>query len=699
MPVSVNQPRRQRDSLEKALTELAAAALPMHFSDEMAVKRYRAAMRSPKRTRATGFSGQLAVWRPDDESQVILRATKERMVFTLDLHHPIGAAIMTVSYDIDMGVLGAVSVETMEGNRRAFKEIVREWIDEIEDDDPEIEDDDPEVSVASLLDFLGAGKGDPDDAPPPPSAADAKRVLAIVKGIARDLARGQPTLPPDADRDWLIANCQVLWPVLDGYVAACQAKRRNDETIAAWLHVLVPVLRQLRLSHEAGYAWAPGMIADYQSRVRQLGQDRTLQEGDWFPLTTALTEAGIRLSEEDRHAMAEIGMGAHLTTPEEAAATLSQMLDQVARDVETPFAFAEAFGEILSVVPSELGSFLAFEIARSPHEILREALPLLLLDSNVAIRRGVASAMRQAAQSGDLSPLSLRRAIAVRSWLPEVERPVVDEAIRLVRLKGVEPAPWPAAMPARFIASIVDGGGSCSVVAFSQGKGKAGGFVGGTLLKQGVGVADVWCEGDRSRRDMEGVEALLVREMHSVPVTRAFADAAIQHALATGAANGAPPKAALLEAAERLGGSDWKDRGLDVGAEARALFAALPDDIRQPARVEKLLQRGAELIHEPWAESWFEDTPEVRQVLASLRGAKAADRARRLLTETMPATRAVWTERFVLMAMRAAATTDRKAAAQLPALTVLAEATAGPRPLSEIPMMAEIARATVRAVG
>ena len=69
-----------------------------------------------------------------------------------------------------------------------------------------------------------------------------------------------------------------------------------------------------------------------------------------------------------------------------------------------------------------------------------------------------------------------------------------------------------------------------------------------------------------------------------VRVDKAFVDTLVQHAIGTAVERGAVPPALLLEMAEILGGTEWKDRRLDVKAEADRLFdlldnssAALPD--------------------------------------------------------------------------------------------------------------------------
>ena len=75
--------------------------------------------------------------------------------------------------------------------------------------------------------------------------------------------------------------------------------------------------------------------------------------------------------------------------------------------------------------------------------MLRDAVPLLLLDDDSAVRTAAARALEQIAHPDTLSPDSLRRAIAVRNWIPAADRPPLDAAIRKARLAGVETGAWP----------------------------------------------------------------------------------------------------------------------------------------------------------------------------------------------------------------------------------------------------------------
>jgi hypothetical protein len=68
------------------------------------------------------------------------------------------------------------------------------------------------------------------------------------------------------------------------------------------------------------------------------------------------------------------------------------------------------------------------------------------------------------------------------------------------------------------------------------------------------------------------------------------------------------------------------------------------------------------------------------------------------MTEILPAKRAEWAERFLVLALWCQAAAEAKQRARARDLVLVAHALAGEDPLGEIPMMAVIAANTVRAM-
>ena len=98
------------------------------------------------------------------------------------------------------------------------------------------------------------------------------------------------------------------------------------------------------------------------------------------------------------------------------------------------------------------------------------------------------------------------------------------------------------------------------------------------LLRLGTGVVDTWADHDLSRGKINKLlrEAKMAASIFRVE--KPFIDTMVQHAIGTAVEQNAAPPAMLLEMAELLGGTEWKERRLDTKAEADRLFNALAEN-------------------------------------------------------------------------------------------------------------------------
>jgi hypothetical protein len=181
-----------------------------------------------------------------------------------------------------------------------------------------------------------------------------------------------------------------------------------------------------------------------------------------------------------------------------------------------------------------------------------------------------------------------------------------------------------------------------------------------------------------------------------VRVDRDFVDTVVQHGIGTAVERESAPPAMLLEMAEFLGSTGWKDRPLDVAAEAKRLFNALDPADRTPEGVEAGLAHGMDWIAEDDVfSSWFEDGPQVKQVLAQVPRTDQIAMIALVMNEILPDRRADWAERFLMMALWSAARGD--AGVKTRDLVLVAHGLVGDGPIGAIPAMAIIALQTVRA--
>ena len=132
------------------------------------------------------------------------------------------------------------------------------------------------------------------------------------------------------------------------------------------------------------------MLDDYQEEVRDLAEAKVLDNHeDLFAMVAALGHAKVPIKPELSEAL--MGSGPELpdSVPPEQALDLAvrPLIDELARSVTSPFEVMEAMSETAAVTPPALRCFMAHELALSPHAIMRDAVPLMLLDADAEVRQ------------------------------------------------------------------------------------------------------------------------------------------------------------------------------------------------------------------------------------------------------------------------------------------------------------------------
>ncbi len=685
-----------RAEIDESLFLLAEMLLSDFFFDEDKEQEYKLKL---SKNRPTGSGSVLldesTIDTDEGEATLRIEALRNWTQFRVVIQHPDFDATVEGTWSFENETLEPAKVTALKGDLEDVEIGVEMLIQEIEGplDDEEFagfmesleEDDDDESPLI----------GDDPTEPPDATSIDRNRVKAIAKRIAR--AR-EPDIN-DEDRSWLEQTPQVLPVITDQLVAAVGAPKRDEKLVLGYQMMLALALEFVRYRQDRGWEWADEMLGAYQQRLIALGKDSAVPQNDWFMMCGALTEARVPVSDIVATALADSGFkpDADGAPPEMMMRTLRGFMDELAHMVTSPFDVISALQNAGAVLPTALRGFMATELALSPHAVLRDAVPYMLLDDDSEVRSDAARALEQTAHPDTLSPDTLRRAIALRNWLPPGDRAALDAALRKARVAGTETGAWPAAATdLEFYASTIDGSGAQNVFAASR-SGKKGLFA-GILVRFGVGVIDTWIDLEVSRGKITKLLKEAQMEAACTRVDRSFVDTLVQHALGTSVARGAVPPAALLELAELLGGSEWKDRRLDIADEASSMFEALDPADRSAAGIAAGYARGLEWMTQGDAfSSYFEDGQEVKKALAGLPRSDKLGMTGLVLTQVLPSKRADWAERFLMMAKWYAAATDTKLRAKSRDLVLVAHGLAGDSPMEGIPIMAVIAMQTVQA--
>jgi hypothetical protein len=691
-------PRPEPDALNEGLLELAEMLLGAFFFDPDNEQLYKRALAEH---RPSGMGSVLVdedtIELPDATCRVRIEALRTLTRFRVTIAHPAFSATVEGTWSFENEELSQARF-TRTGDPETIESAVDAMIDALDgeglDDDEfadflqTLEDDDDDDQIPLI--------GDDPTEPPAATPLDRNRLKAIAKRVARH----RDAEISIEDRGWLEQTPQLLPVVTESLITAAGAAKPDQSLVQAYHTLLMAQLEFVRYRQDRGWDWADDMLDAFQQRLLAIGNADLIPREDWFTMCSALSEARVPIDDDVRIALAEAGFKPQEVDgpPEEMMRMVRHFMDELANMVSSPFEVVEALKGSGAALPAMLRSFMATELALSPHQILRDAVPMLLLDDDSSVRVAAAGALEQTAHPDTLSPEALRRAITVRNWVPASDRPPLDAAIRKARLAGVEIGAWPT--PNRdleFYATTVDGSGAQSILAASR-LAKTGLFA-GVLLRHGSGVVDGWADLQLSRGK---INKLLREAQMAAPTARvdkAYLDTMVQHAIGWSVARDTAPPSSLLEIAEVLGGAEWKDRRLDVKAEADRLFEALNAADRTSTGIKAGFARGMEwMACDDLFSSWFEDGPLVQKALAKLPRTNRAGMIALVLTEILPAKRAEWTERFLVLALWCQAAAEARQRVRARDLVLVAHALASDRPLGEIPMMAVIAANTVRAM-
>jgi hypothetical protein len=681
--------------VNEALLELAEMLLSDFFFDPENEQAYK---RKLSANRPTGSDGVLlyegTITLPEADCPVRIEGLRALTRLRVSVGHPEFTATVEGNWSFDNEELRQARF-TRTGDPEVIEEGVDAMIESLEGLD---------LNDEEFIDFLNGVEEDDRDAVPmigddptePPEATPLDRNR--LKAIAKRVARQRESVITIEDRAWLEQMPQML-PVITESLIAAAGPKRDDAMVLAYQTLLTAELEFVRYRQDRGWEWADDMLQAFQGRLIAIGNADTIPREDWFAMCSALSEARVPISEPFQTELADAGFKPEDMDepPEEMLRMVRHFMDELAGMVSSPFEVIDTLKGSGAMLPAPLRSFMATELALSPHQILRDTVPLLLLDDESTVRLAAARALEQTAHPDTLSSDTLRRAITIRNWIPVADRPALDAAIRKARLAGVEIGAWPAPNhDLELYASTIDGSGAQSILAASRAAKK--GLLAGVLLRHGIGVVDGWLDPDLSR----GKIAKLLREAQMAAPTarvgKAFLDTMVQHAIGASVEQDTVPPPSLLEIAEILGGAEWKDRQIDIKAEADRLFAALDPADRTPAAIEAGFAHGLEWMGDDEVfGSWFEDGPHVQKTLAKLPRTDKRGMTALVMTDILPARRAEWTERFLMMALWSEAAAEAKQRAKTRDLVLVAHALASDGPLEAIPVMTFIAAQTVHA--
>jgi hypothetical protein len=504
------------------------------------------------------------------------------------------------------------------------------------------------------------------------------------KKIATAIAKGRvPAFSPALDQ-YLDESPSEIFAAFDGASRHMPPMGTDASLAFGYLFLLQALLERLQYRIDQGYA--AELIATFQAEVAAQAEAGQIDETMLAYVSGALQQSNIPASPELVAVSAKQHAGDHEELPADIGIALQGLLQACGGD---PFALVGSLAESGHSMPEEARVAVGSGLATGANPEAREAAILFLLDSSPAVRRATAGALAGVASS--LSPGDLRRLIAMRNWRPESERTELDAIIRSALAAGIACVQWQAGSAETIIGTAIDGAATQAFLLISPaGRKKRI----SSILTKGR-IADAWSGEPETRRQIDAMMASVGMNLPAHAVSRSYLDRMFSHGLALTTDRGDAPPLGLLQVAETIGGADWQPARIDFREVLSELIADLPKTMRAPNAVADLLRKSGELVGlEEIEQSWFEDDPELAEVVARGRRRDHANLVSYVLQSSIARRRDEWAELLLRTAlwMREA---PAEANLSWRELAVVAKAIADGVDLTAIGLMRDIAERTI----
>jgi hypothetical protein len=455
--------------------------------------------------------------------------------------------------------------------------------------------------------------------------------------IAQAIAKGRPP-PFDAALDrYCESSPREIFAAFAGAARQMPPSGTDEPLAIGYLFLLQRLLEHLRYRTDQGYGDAAKLIADFQADVVAQVEAGNVNGRMLAFVGGALHQSKIPASPELTAASAKQGVdqSEDEPLPSDIHAALAGILEACGGD---PFMAVGSLMEGAHSMPAEARGALACALARSGHPDAPGAAVLFLLDPDSTVRRAVAGALAQVA--GSLTPVEVRRLIAMRNWRPENERAAVDVIVRKAREAGIDCAPWEAGSIEAIVATAVDGAASQGFLLISPtGRKKRM----SSLLIKG-GIADAWSGEPETPRRIEATIAAAGMDTPTLAVSRSYLERIVAHELANSIERQEAPPFGLLQVAETIG-ADWQPARMAFSETLTWLIAEVPKAMYEPAALASALRKSNHPVElRAVTRSWFEDDPQVTEAVKQARGRDHAKLATFLLQSAIARRRDRWAE-------------------------------------------------------
>lgn len=375
---------------------------------------------------------------------------------------------------------------------------------------------------------------------------------------------------------------------------------------------------------------------------------------------------------------------------------LSENLQNIAREIASEGGSAydlfNSMDTMMAAVPEEIQASLANHIATMEGPFFERCALFTLLSSSDLVQEATLGGLFERLDASDLKTETLTLLPMIRGWFSSgPAQAALDELIKKARRKAVPGQSHQSrAEIQEIVASITDGVGAQSIsVRLEQGSKP---FLVMVLIKAGHGVKDAFLVSPANRNDAERLIGQLRAETGADDISPDTLRVLLEGALADGLEHGHLPAPGFLDVIEACNLFDLRPQELGLQA---LLDLADPDQKIQNATAQALgrwINDDTALdCLEPLIDSWFEDTEETREIVATARTARSIETKLWKFLETR---RDIWARRLLQTAVMLR---DGDRLREWRILTASAYGLMNGRALRRIPLMEDIMYTTIEA--
>lgn len=532
--------------------------------------------------------------------------------------------------------------------------------------------------------------------------AEAK---ALVASTARRMKQQKPDLFDEDAYDRVRRNPLLADAFLE-LLLSQHALNRNEQAPSdgynACILLLELALTELRYSIDSKRPWAIEAADRIQQKMAARAFTVEVDARMQADLIRILHQAGLEVHHQIKAGREKLAEYYGRFVGHKRKPNLDALFnDLVPAGTKDPFLLIEPIMAELSLLSADGQLMVLGEMVQARNPIIRELAGVMLLYPNREVRVHLPAMYSGLTDPKSFSPVTLRRMIGLRNWLPEDERPALDDLIRKVRAAHVECAPMPPPQRVVTYASPMDGAGAQAI--WNIVGQKRNHRMRSVLIKQGFGIRDTMGLEQMDKKEVDSLIRQMCTTSMSEAVDISYLNAAVPHFMWVGRQQGNTPPAGLLQVAEELGIEYWLPRQVNIADEIAAIEQVIDHQLLSPERVARVIKASADWPEDkPFASSWFEDDASVDEVLKSVRGltysrfgALPAKAVEAIIDQVVQPKYPVWAERLLWMTLWAKACRN-KGPIPWHELFIVARQLAQSTHAREVPLLAAVAERSVR---